>query len=232
MRDIKSLDINSIKIMGASGNYPTGHWCEEVGCCDEGHDCGRDPGPDRLCLPTPGMVSEEALLAFVNNRDDISPFGPGIEATQTVSTAIYGSIPHGWSIAACFSPNPHPRAYEDTDAELDEDTDGEVDGGEGSGEWRNSQKTPYWGWDRFDGRVACREVADEDAAEAQAKTTNWKFQRRDGATAVGSEPLDYFSDWDSDNGDVAIPTPHGEPLRSFRQSHRTIRRPPEGAIWI
>ncbi|OTA63192.1 hypothetical protein K449DRAFT_381683 [Hypoxylon sp. EC38] len=103
---------------------------------------------------------------------------------------------------------------------------------EDRGEFKDTQPKTYWAWDRFSptskGDVFYWRV-DENPDEAQASTTYWRFTSRNGATALGKDPLDYFSDWDSDEGDVATPTPYSQDLFRFDISGDIIREPPAGA---
>lgn len=46
------------------------------------------------------------------------------------------------------------------------------------------------------------------ATRANRMTRRWMFVHRDGRHAVGGDPLDYFSDWDSDEGDESAPYVH------------------------
>jgi hypothetical protein len=79
---------------------------------------------------------------------------------------------------------------------------------------------PKWAWSRFfpanesfPSGVYCFEVP--DSHPGGHATEYWNFTSRDGETACGTDPLEWFDDWDVDAGDVEEPTPYCEALREF-----------------
>ncbi|TRX98246.1 hypothetical protein FHL15_000891 [Xylaria flabelliformis] len=88
---------------------------------------------------------------------------------------------------------------------------------------------PYWSWGKFGPShdVYCWQVDDED--KAQAGTTIWSFKDCDGEILYG-DPLDYYSDIDSEDGLEITPLPWG--FDFFRGSKPFIpdTEPPPGAI--
>jgi hypothetical protein len=94
----------------------------------------------------------------------------------------------------------------------------------------------YWRWDVFDDPAGYDTVyywqTDED--QQIARTTNWHFKHRDGRTATGDDPLEYFSDWDEESGDEAEPTPFGFQWDEFLTIKTSFTprtgSPPPGAI--
>jgi hypothetical protein len=65
----------------------------------------------------------------------------------------------------------------------------------------------------------------------------WKFTCRDGEVGYGTDPLDFFDDWDLEAGDREEPTPYGKSLRHYAQifskwaeKGRAGQEPPAGAF--
>ncbi|CAH0022989.1 unnamed protein product [Clonostachys rhizophaga] len=76
---------------------------------------------------------------------------------------------------------------------------------------------PRWVFDRFyhedsdDGEVWVHQIEQENKHKGH-KTELWKFTNRDGEVACGQYPLDWWEDWDPNNGDLAEPTPYCDDL--------------------
>ncbi|KAI0148279.1 hypothetical protein F4776DRAFT_307247 [Hypoxylon sp. NC0597] len=137
---------------------------------------------------------------------------------------------HAWCMAGYYDLDAAYCEHTSDEAEkmelcLEDDEDG--------GEFKDSQPKTYWAWDRFSSTLSGDVFywrADENPDQAQARTTYWRFTSRDGTTAVGKDPLDYFAEWDSDEGDIATPTPFCKKLFGFDASGDIIRKPPAGAM--
>jgi hypothetical protein len=52
---------------------------------------------------------------------------------------------------------------------------------------------------------------------------------RNGQTACGDEPLEYFEEWDGDAGDMATPLPCGEAFEALCLSEQLGKQPPAWA---
>ena len=74
--------------------------------------------------------------------------------------------------------------------------------------WTEPGGTRYWHLRRKSGVIMYRSSTEPDDDEAY-QTEQWLFKHRSGATALGKEPLEYFSDWDSEEGDTIEATPFG-----------------------
>ncbi|CAH0054368.1 unnamed protein product [Clonostachys solani] len=101
---------------------------------------------------------------------------------------------------------------------------------------------PRWDFSRFyhedsdRGEVWVFQIGQENKHKGY-KTDLWKFTNRDGEVAYGRYPLDWWEDWDPDNGDLAEPTPYCDDLFNFAAERQKIfmagyesARPPPGAI--
>ncbi|CAI6087439.1 unnamed protein product [Clonostachys chloroleuca] len=101
---------------------------------------------------------------------------------------------------------------------------------------------PRWVFDRFyhddsdDGEVLVHQIGQENKHKGH-KTELWKFTNRDGEVTYGQYPLDWWEDWDPDNGDLAEPTPYCDDLFYFVAERQSVfmagyksARPPLGAI--
>ncbi|CAJ2511009.1 Uu.00g066340.m01.CDS01 [Anthostomella pinea] len=204
-------------------------------------------------------VPERDMLAFVNRHESDRPFPlfHHEEMRTLVATKMYSVLPQKWCIGSCFDAKLNPLKYErlvgradDTsddvmsDADMDDtdtsdadmnddyiDDDDTSDKVRNSSLWRDGLATTYWAWDHFEDGTYYWEMAAEDAAYAMAKSSTWAFTRRDGATVEGDDPLEFFSDWDSDAGDDATPAPK-LPIDTYAEE-REINRgtPPQGAVF-
>ncbi len=101
----------------------------------------------------------------------------------------------------------------------DRGSDAESDASEDSVDYRR-RTGPKWVWSRFfpadksfPAGVYCFQVP--DSHPRGHATECWKFTSRDGETACGADPLEWFDEWDVDAGDVEEPTPYCEALREF-----------------
>ncbi|VUC26250.1 unnamed protein product [Clonostachys rosea] len=101
---------------------------------------------------------------------------------------------------------------------------------------------PRWDFDRFyhededDGEVWVFRIGQESRYEGYA-TQLWKFTNRDGEVAYGRHPLDWWEDWEPNEGDLAEPTPYCDDLFYFVAERQKIfmagyesLRPPPGAV--
>ncbi|KAI6083885.1 hypothetical protein F4821DRAFT_280520 [Hypoxylon rubiginosum] len=162
------------------------------------------------------FISQERILAFVNGEsfDTIADSEEGFanyQITDEIRTEVSIYDHHNCGTAAYFDSKLEQfnEAYSSFDL-MEIDLDSEED----DMEFKDSQEKTYWAWGkRGDGTCYWR----VDKAElADAETTFWKFTKWNGfAEAYGEDPLDYFSEWDSDAGDVATPTPYCMELHEF-----------------
>ncbi|CAG9977521.1 unnamed protein product [Clonostachys byssicola] len=101
---------------------------------------------------------------------------------------------------------------------------------------------PRWVFDRYyhedsdDGEVWVHQIGKENKPRGH-ETELWKFTNRDGEVAYGQCPLDWWEDWDPDDGDLAEPTPYCDYLFYFVAERQPVfmagyksARPPLGAI--
>ncbi|KAI0014114.1 hypothetical protein F4779DRAFT_612922 [Xylariaceae sp. FL0662B] len=174
-------------------------------------------------------MSEKNLLHLINKEStdlELQQWELESKDMEIKTTTEFAHDHHAWSTAVHFDWRNQSPANDESDG--NEDIPDEDD--EDNGEFKNTQPPTYWAWDRFHGGdVYYWPVEEENAAQAQTATEYWQFTTRDGATAFGSEPLEYFSDWDSDAGDVATPTPYCQALFDFGQTRDIVREPPHGA---
>lgn len=130
-------------------------------------------------------------------------------------------------IAQLQEENSAPRVEDICNAEDEEDcdTDSEVD----YAEYKARKGPVYWDWCVYKKTWYWWPVDDPELAKA--RTTHWNFTNREGETAFGNDPLEYFDDWNSEKGDVAEPTPFGpEFTKAWVYSRdQTDQQPPEGA---
>ncbi|KAK9773211.1 hypothetical protein AB5N19_11811 [Seiridium cardinale] len=104
------------------------------------------------------------------------------------------------------------------------DDNEEYEGMHGGSYWKLGRLGPNW-------NIYYWQVGDDDIDEDAYETTSWAFVHRGGRTAQGNDPLDYFSDWDSEAGDVAVSTPYGAAFNEFKSNNRPQGPPlPDGAV--
>ncbi|KAI1413786.1 hypothetical protein F5Y13DRAFT_160054 [Hypoxylon sp. FL1857] len=215
---------------------------------------------DSITISTPSAtlreVSEGNLLACLNGEssqcltvDGSDIFGCLEDKTlksnyskSAIHTEVSKYDYHAWCMAGrsdldvahckytCDEAYALESCSEDEDADYEETKYEDVED-EREGEFRDTEPKTYWAWCRCDSdEIYYWKVDEENADEAQAETTHWHFTSRDGTTAFGKDPLDYFSDWESDEGDVATPTPFGKALLEFSRGDEVSGQPPPGAI--
>ncbi|KAL7628624.1 hypothetical protein AAE478_000139 [Parahypoxylon ruwenzoriense] len=189
------------------------------------------------------LTSEATVLAFINMTSSHITTADGVPFHNHTSRAQIRTVGciydcRAWSTASHFDSKleGYKQAYGECDPfktpeDEDEDSSGDEDGG--SENFRKSQAKTYWDWGKF-GRFDDTyywETKDRFAHE----TTCWKFTNRDGVVAFGAEPLEYFSDWDADAGDVATPTPYCRELHEYSTERSKVwfanapTDPPPGA---
>ncbi len=96
---------------------------------------------------------------------------------------------------------------------LDSDSNSDVDSDDSGGSSElSSGSAPTWAWvcarntTRPWPAMVCIQVP---RSHPQGHATQvWKFTTRSGEIAYGDEPLEWFEDWDPEEGDVAEPTPY------------------------
>ncbi len=91
-----------------------------------------------------------------------------------------------------------------------------------------SGPAPTWAWDceykstRRWPAMVCFQVP---RSHPQGHATKvWKFTTRSGEIAYGDEPLEWFEDWDPEEGDVAEPTPYCLALGEYCDGARVSER--------
>lgn len=78
-----------------------------------------------------------------------------------------------------------------------------------------------WVWGRYFNparnrlSVYCHLVPDDHPGGHATEV--WRFTSREGEVAYGNEPLDWFEEWDPDEGDMVEPTPFGAALAEFHR---------------
>ncbi|KAI1781212.1 hypothetical protein F4818DRAFT_436406 [Hypoxylon cercidicola] len=185
------------------------------------------------------FLPQERILPFVNMASSViigadgEPIPHNSRYEIRTEASIYDH--RTCSTAAYFDSklNKFKHAYYNTDLkEIKSDGEGSPDEGD-EGEFKDSQEKTYWTWRKLEPFSDETYYWQVDNAElAKAETTFWEFTNRNGLKAYGEDPLEYFSDWDSDAGDVATPTPYCLELQEYSCTFSGIRRespPPEGA---
>ena len=141
-------------------------------------------------------VNEQDLLAFVNGADKSGLCIENIKERRDISTfsTVSDSATHeSRSALDCevWNHAGHPAAN-------DFDTfRSKKDSSCGQSIYAREKReigAPMWKVTRDDGNEYFWSSDDADALETRA----WRFTHRSGEVAIGDEPLDYFSDWDSD----------------------------------
>lgn len=155
-------------------------------------------------------VEEHELLALVNKAStagmDIEEWFGDDDALALTSSNADTSMVEGRRIA--LSPDFH-RPGIDLESDSDHSPDFSVYAHDkcesGAPKWRRSHRNGYTATDHPHGK----------------RTREWEFRHHSGAEATGDEPLEFFSDWDSDSdsGDYSVSLP----LTSDRESFPSAR---------
>ena len=126
-----------------------------------------------------------------------------------------------------------PRIVTKSQIYIDSDSDSNVDSEGSVGPSDDSRHAPKWAWARFFDKSLCSPAVFfwqvPDSHPKGHVTEIWKFISRSGELAHGKEPLEWFEDWDPEEGDVAEPTPYCRALREFCKDNRP--RPGELGYW-
>lgn len=182
MAEIPGLNLKSLRVMTSDEGLPEG---------------------------IPEWVDERELLAFVNGEDDS---GECIEHLQgqrlfnTFNTTVNPAIRREQEALACDAwDHSIPPAADDC-----EDYQIGVHGSYGYSvyaRYKREAGAPRWGFGQFGGDLYFWPSSEEGACD----TRTWRFTSRNGEVAFGDEPLEFFSDWESDDesGYVSEPTPAG-----------------------
>lgn len=141
------------------------------------------------------------LRAFINNATTSCETEYGaLLPTSPRSNAIFVTE-DVWDVSAVHNPN---AAYDPNSKRKDE-----LDSAESSedGDPEDLDYDSYFPrrWDTSLDSINFDEVIayHHQNRELDSSGVEWSFVHRDGRTAVGEDPLEYFSDWDSDAGDEA-----------------------------
>ena len=150
------------------------------------------------------LVSEYQILEFIKGGN----FNPLHDCPEkclinTVETICdYGSWP-------AFAYNDALQHDDIHDLEYNDDDESDIG-------WTKPGETYYWHLCRNNGEIMCWSTTEPDD-DAYA-TEQWLFKHRSGETALGNEPLEYFSDWDSEEGDTVEASPYGPSFDKFQSS--------------
>ncbi|MCJ1334291.1 hypothetical protein MMC10_010999 [Thelotrema lepadinum] len=102
--------------------------------------------------------------------------------------------------------------------------------------------TPYWVLEYLGNRVIFYSTADSNLGDYPTET--WKFVYRDGSFAYLThgakrpDPLEFFEDWDEEQGDRVEPTPYGDEFDMFMWQRREIsldprdEYPEHARVWL
>lgn len=159
-----------------------------------------------FCVSEPDCITdveESELLSFVN-KETITGLHMQwlIKATDPISIATRAaSTPMMEDRRIALSPDTHRNAvslHSDSECEPGLSLYAHDKSEQGAPRWRRGRLNGYTPTDHPHGKP----------------TREWKFRHRSGAEAIGNEPLEYFSDWDSDSesGGQSVPVP--PPLES------------------
>lgn len=165
---------------------------------------------------------------------------PHIKFSTIPPTATTGSLgEHGEA-----QPGKDDRNTVGDDVDVDMDMEDAASVASIDSDVRRRQKAPRWAFGLYETDMwywkEPHNVADKTGQPAGWPTKLWYFKYRNGCVAYGDDPLEFFSDWDSEAGDVSEPTPYGTPLSGFRKEEQDIlvpgwetlegSEPPEGAL--
>jgi len=174
-------------------------------------------------------VCESALVRYING-EGLSQEGGGSDADEAPDMSrilrLLNDKHHIWSTTAVYFEDDEEPVY---GSDVDEDDARE------SIEYRR-RNAPKWIYgyshSKTGGQVHCTPVSTIHPKGHPTKF--WNFTHRDGSVQYGSDPFEWFSDWDVEAGDLEEPTPFCARLREFyRQPQgyiRSISDPPEGAF--
>ncbi|KAI1328308.1 hypothetical protein F5Y16DRAFT_158573 [Xylariaceae sp. FL0255] len=151
--------------------------------------------------------SEKSLLDFLKDRTDacVDADGtPGPKEPRGRILTVESVYDHRcWPSAAYFDSRVYPEIYHETDlTAMDVDFQSDV-----------RSETDY--------------SIDSDSDD-DAPGMIWEFEHHNGEVAQGTDPWEYFSDWDSEAGDVAtlVPKPKNPPLLPPGESSQSIPNRP------
>ena len=167
------------------------------------------------------LVPEEKLLRYINdNKDNPLQQSKDYFLIRTSETIFDHEA---WpDIVFHDSPN-YPGWY--VDVEQDSDDSSTVS-------WNPPSPKTHWHLRKVRGTIVYWSTPDPEPRTYE--TQQWRFKRPNGDCAYGDDPLDYFSDWDSDDGgDVAEPTPYGEYFDEFERGDTKMMQPgdPSNEVW-
>lgn len=156
-----------------------------------------------------GWVDEKELLAFVNGEDKSGQCVKHLQHRalfNTISTTVNPAMRReqnalasdAWDITV-------PSAANDNETYRDRKN---ISHGESVYALeKREDESPKWKFGQVGDDLYFWQSDGEDARE----TRTWRFTHRSGEVAYGNEPLEFFSDWESDSeeGDVAEAVPTG-----------------------
>ncbi|KAK3903572.1 hypothetical protein C8A05DRAFT_14468 [Staphylotrichum tortipilum] len=160
---------------------------------------------------TSRMVCKRALARYINGEPPSQ--GPAMCCFGACDGVMRDRVESGGSSLALATADIGEYS------ESERGSDAESDASEDSMDYRR-QTGPKWAWSRFVPEdesfptgVYCFQVA--SSHPGGHATEYWNFTSRDGETACGTDPLDWFEDWDANAGDIEEPLPYCEALSEF-----------------
>jgi hypothetical protein len=164
-------------------------------------------------------VSEDALVRYVN----------GVGSTQDWQSVYWRSIDESYNTANIrrFVQNERhiwstKLVYYEDDVDAECCSDADSGHNPDCAQYRRSRNPPYWRNGHFQDfsfygpRLYCVQELDPDRANHSTRV--WKFTSRDGEVGYGTDPLNFFDEWDLEAGDREEPTPYGKGLRDLAQA--------------
>ena len=170
----------------------------------------------RILVPDHGVthwVNEDDLLEFVNGKETSGRAISGVRDYKPFNTFSWAGSPLVRKARAAFASDATDNVVEIRPDDARWFRGEDLRGRSQYARERRGCGEIKWKFGRVGESVYNWRSEDPAAHETQ----EWLFQHRSGETGVGDEPLEYFSDWDtdSDTGDVTEPLPTGPAWERF-----------------
>ncbi|KAK5999234.1 hypothetical protein PT974_01626 [Cladobotryum mycophilum] len=92
---------------------------------------------------------------------------------------------------------------------------------------KHVRDSPRWNYSMDStpgGQIYYWKITAEDKPQRSFPTTTWRFTHRNGETALGEDPLEWWASWEgSEAGDICEATPFGDHFEDFLSNHDSDR---------